>query len=65
MGLGSFSNISKEFPKIKLHINHGEIVLIEKEENGFWLPETNLIKVFDQLPKKLNIYKKAIITIIQ
>ena len=66
MGLGSFSNISKRYPKIKVHINDdGEIVTIEKEENGFWTSDTKLKKTFERLPNILNIRKKAIITIIQ
>ncbi|MEQ6123880.1 hypothetical protein AAON49_06750 [Pseudotenacibaculum sp. MALMAid0570] len=66
MGLGSFSNISNKYPKIKVHINNdGEIVTIEREENGSWKKDSKLTTLFDQLPRLLNIKKKAIITIIQ
>ena len=66
MELGSLSNLSKKNQQIKVHINNdGEIVTIEKEENGFWTSDAKLKTLFERLPKTLNINKKAIITIIQ
>ena len=66
MGLGSLSSLKINHSKIKVHINNdGEIVNIEKEENGFWTSDAKLKTLFERLPKTLNINKKAIITIIQ
>ena len=66
MGLGSLSSLKINHSKIKVHINNdGEIVAIEKEENGFWTSDTKLKSSLERLPKILNINKKAIITIIQ
>lgn len=66
MGLGSLSNIVKNYTKIKVHIsNEGEIVTIEKEEDGLWKTDSKLITLFERLPKILKIQKEAIITIIQ
>lgn len=66
MGLGSLSNITKNYTKIKVHIsNEGEIVTIEKEEDGLWKTDSKLITLFERLPKILKIQKEAIITIIQ
>ena len=66
MELGSLSYLSKEYPKIKVHINNdGEIVTIEKEQNGFWTSDAKLKTLFEKLPTILNINKEAIITIIQ
>ena len=76
MELGSLSHLSTQYPKnlsteacggrIKVYINNdGEIVTIEKEQNGFWTSDAKLKTLFERLPKILNTNKKAIITIIQ
>ncbi|MFD2567819.1 hypothetical protein [Pseudotenacibaculum haliotis] len=43
MGLGSLSNIAKNYTKINVRIsNDGEIVTIEKERDGLWKTNPNL-----------------------
>lgn len=66
MSFGSYSNISKVYPKIKIYINNrGEIANIEKEENGLWKSDSKLAALFENLPKALKIKNQAIITLIQ
>ncbi|MCG1036898.1 VIT and vWA domain-containing protein [Polaribacter sargassicola] len=51
-----------KYKNIKLHINkNGQIVKIEKEENGLWKIISNLKVAFNQLPTNLNTNQNTVI----
>jgi Ca-activated chloride channel family protein len=56
----------KAYHKLRIYINaSGEVVKIEKEENGIWVVDHSMKKVFEKLPPHFNIQKEFVITLKQ
>lgn len=56
----------KVYKRLKIYVNaSGEVVKIEKEENGFWVVDHSMSLVFKILPPHLNIKKEIVITLTQ
>jgi len=67
---GSYSKTIEAYLKVhkrlRIYVNaNGEVVKIEKEENGFWVVDCSMITIFEKLPPHLNIQKELVITLTQ